>query len=294
MVNKIPSVVVLLAAYNGMEWIEEQVSSILSQKNISIEIFISVDLSDDKTHEWCQDLVVKNTHVKVLQYGDRFGGAAKNFFRLIRDVDFSCFDYIALSDQDDIWDSDKLHHAISAIEKDNLDGYSSDVIAFWNNGREQLVKKSFPQKKFDYFFEAAGPGCTYVLKQQPAQKFKKFLIKNWEYVNLVALHDWMIYAYFRSQDMRWQISNKPLMRYRQHENNQVGMNSGLNAYLVRFNKIKTKWYRGEVEKIITLLNKDHKKGFSLKSNFLIKNCWSLRRRPRDAAVLLFMIIFKIF
>ena len=294
MVNKIPSVVVLLAAYNGMEWIEEQVSSILSQKNISIEIFISVDLSDDKTHEWCQDLVVKNTHVKVLQYGDRFGGAAKNFFRLIRDVDFSCFDYIALSDQDDIWDSDKLHHAISAIEKDNLDGYSSDVIAFWNNGREQLVKKSFPQKKFDYFFEAAGPGCTYVLKQQPAQKFKKFLIKNWEYVNLVALHDWMIYAYFRSQDMRWQISNKPLMRYRQHENNQVGMNSGLNAYLVRFNKIKTKWYRDEVEKIITLLNKDHKKGFSLKSNFLIKNCWSLRRRPRDAAVLLFMIIFKIF
>lgn len=285
---------VLLAAYNGMEWIEEQVSSILSQKNISIEIFISVDLSDDKTHEWCQDLVVKNTHVKVLQYGDRFGGAAKNFFRLIRDVDFSCFDYIALSDQDDIWDSDKLHHAISAIEKDNLDGYSSDVIAFWNNGREQLVKKSFPQKKFDYFFEAAGPGCTYVLKQQPAQKFKKFLIKNWEYVNLVALHDWMIYAYFRSQDMRWQISNKPLMRYRQHENNQVGMNSGLNAYLVRFNKIKTKWYRDEVEKIITLLNKDHKKGFSLKSNFLIKNCWSLRRRPRDAAVLLFMIIFKIF
>jgi len=294
MVNKIPSVVVLLAAYNGMEWIEEQVSSILSQKNISIEIFISVDLSDDKTHEWCQDLVVKNTHVKVLQYGDRFGGAAKNFFRLIRDVDFSCFDYIALSDQDDIWDSDKLHHAISAIEKDNLDGYSSDVIAFWNNGREQLVKKSFPQKKFDYFFEAAGPGCTYVLKQQPAQKFKKFLIKNWEYVNLVALHDWMIYAYFRSQGMKWKISNKPLMRYRQHENNQVGINAGLNAYLVRFNKIKTKWYRDEVEKIITLLNKDHKKGFFLKSHLLIKNCWGLRRRPRDAIVLLFMIIFKIF
>ena len=289
-----PSIAVLLAAYNGMEWIEDQISSILSQKNTSIEVFISVDLSDDKTYEWCQDLAVKNAHVKVLPYGDRFGGAAKNFFRLIRDVDFSCFDYIALSDQDDIWDSDKLHHSISAIEKDNLDGYSSDVIAFWVDGREKLVKKSYPQKKFDYYFEAAGPGCTYVLRRQSVQKFKKFLIKNWECVNLVALHDWMIYAYFRSQDMKWKISNKPLMRYRQHENNQVGINSGLNAYLVRFNKIKTKWYRGEVEKIITLLNKDHKKGFSLKSHFLIKNCWSLRRRPRDAVVLLFMIIFKIF
>ena len=277
-----------------MEWIEEQVSSILSQKSISIEIFISVDLSNDKTHEWCQGLAEKNSHVKILPYGEKFGGAAKNFFRLIRDVDFSCFDYVALSDQDDIWDGSKLHHAIRTIEQDSLDGYSSDVIAFWSNGREKLVKKSFPQKKFDYFFEAAGPGCTYVLKQQPTQKFKKFLIKNWEYVNLVELHDWMIYAYFRSQGMRWKIDNKPLMRYRQHQHNQVGINYGLKAYLIRFNKIKTKWYRNEVQKIINLLNGSSEQDISLKRLFLIKIFWHLRRRPRDAIFLLFMIILQIF
>ncbi len=121
----------------------------------------------------------------MLTYGEGFGGAAKNFFRLIRDVDSSHFDYIALSDQDDIWDGDKLHHAIKTIEQDDLDGYSSDVIAFWDNGKEELVKKSFPQKKLDYFFEAAGPGSTYVLKQQSVQKFKIFLIKNWGRVNLI-------------------------------------------------------------------------------------------------------------
>ena len=289
-----PSVAILLAAYNGMEWIEEQISSILSQKNISIEIFISVDLSNDETRDWCKKLARRTTNVKLLPYGEEFGGAAKNFFRLIRDVDFSYFDYIALADQDDIWDSNKLYHAISVIEKDNLDGYSSDVIAFWDDGREELVKKSYPQKEFDYYFESAGPGCTYVLKQQPAQKFKKFLIKNWDYVSLVELHDWMIYAYFRSQGMKWKISNKPLMRYRQHDHNQVGLNSGLKAYLVRLNKVKTKWYRGEVEKVIALLNKDNKKRFSLNSYFLIKNCWSLRRRPRDSIILLLMIIFHIF
>ena len=289
-----PSVAVLLAAYNGMEWIEEQVSSVLSQKNTSIEIFISVDLSNDKTHEWCQDLAVKNAHVKVLPYGEQFGGAAKNFFRLIRDVDCSYFDYIAFSDQDDIWDSGKLHYAIRMIEQDNLDGYSSDVTAFWGNGREKLVKKSFPQKKFDYFFEAAGPGCTYVLKQQSVQTFKKFLIKNWEYVNLVELHDWMIYAYFRSQGMKWKIDNKSLMHYRQHDHNQIGLNSGLKAYLIRFNKIKTKWYRSEVQKIIYLLNGSSEQGISLKRLFLIKNFWYLRRRPRDAIFLLFIIILQIF
>jgi len=289
-----PSIAVLLAAYNGMEWIEEQVASILSQKNISIEIFISVDLSNDKTYEWCQDLARKNSYIKVLPYGERFGGAAKNFYRLIRDVDFSYFDYIAFADQDDIWNCNKLHHAIKTIEQDNLSGYSSDVIAFWDDGRDKLLKKSFPQKKFDYFFEAAGPGCTYVLKQQPVQKFKKFLIKNWEYVNLVELHDWMIYAYFRSQGMRWKIDNKPLMRYRQHQYNQVGINYGLKAYLFRFNKIKTKSYYNEVQKIIYLLNGRSSQDISLKKLFLIKNFWNLRRRPRDAIFLLFIIILQIF
>ena len=292
--NNSPSIAVLLAAYNGMEWIGEQIASISSQKNTSIEIFISVDLSNDKTYEWCQDLARNNSYIKVLPYGERFGGAAKNFYRLIRDVDFSYFDYIALSDQDDIWDGDKLRHAISVIEKDNLDGYSGNVIAFWSDGQERLDKKNFPQKRFDYFFEAAGPGCTYVFKQQAIQKFKKFLIKNWTKVNLVELHDWMIYAYFRSQGMRWKIDNKPLMRYRQHQHNQVGINYGLKAYLIRFNKIKTKWYRSEVQKIIYLLNGSSEQGISLKRLFLIKNFWYLRRRPRDAIFLLFIIILQIF
>ena len=294
MTSEYSSVAVLLAAHNGMMWLEEQIESILSQKSILVKIFISVDFSNDKTYDWCQNLAKKNTRVNVLPYGNTFGGAAKNFFHLIQNVDFLGFDYISLADQDDIWNDEKLHYAIETIKMEDLDGYSSNVIAFWSNGRKKLVKKSFPQKKFDYYFEAAGPGCTYVFKQQAIQKFKKFLIKNWGDVNLVELHDWMIYAYFRSQGMKWKIDDKPLMFYRQHGHNQVGLNSGLKAYLIRFNKIKKKWYRDEVQKIICLLNERSAQDISLKRFFLIKNFWHLRRRPRDVVILLFMIIFKIF
>ena len=292
MINKTPSAVVLLSAYNGMEWIEQQIVSILSQKGVFIKIFISIDLSSDRTYEWCQDLARKDVRVEVLTYGERFGGAAKNFFRLIRDVDFSRFDYISLSDQDDIWDSDKLHHAIRTIEQDDLDGYSSNVIAFWNNGKEELVKKSFPQKKFDYFFEAAAPGCTYVLKQQPAQKFKKFLIKNWENVNCIESHDWLIYAFFRSRDMSWCIDSEPLMMYRQHESNQVGSNFGFLAYLKRIKMIKSGWYRSEVRKISKVISTDDV--FNLDVWFLMKNFYQLRRQNRDAFILLIMIFLGIF
>jgi rhamnosyltransferase len=289
-----PKVLVLMAAHNGMEWVDQQVNSILKQKGVDIKIIVSVDLSTDATFQWFESLSMSDSRVDVLPYGEEFGGAAKNFFRLIRDVDFSYFDYIALSDQDDVWSNIKLQHAIMNIEQDNLDGYSSDVVAFWSNGREKLVKKSFPQKEFDYFFEAAGPGCTYVLKQHSAQKFKKFLIKNWGDINLVELHDWMIYAYFRSRGMKWKIDNLALMRYRQHSHNQFGLNSGLKAYLIRFNKIKIKWYRNEVQKIIHLLNRPCKQDFSLKRLFLMKNFWHLRRRSRDSIFLLSMVILQIF
>ena len=289
----LPSIAILLSAYNGAKWIEEQIDTILKQQDVSIQLFISVDLSTDNTYALCKEFEQTKTNITVLEYGDRFGGAAKNFFRLIRDVDFLSFDYVALADQDDIWNDGKLHHAIKVIKQDDLDGYSSDVIAFWSNGREKLVKKSFPQKKFDYFFEAAGPGCTYVLKQQPTQKFKKFLIKNWENINCIESHDWLIYAFFRSRGMSWCIDSEPLMLYRQHESNQVGSNFGFLAYLKRIKMVKSGWYRSEVRKIseIISINDD---AFNLDTWFLIKNFYQLRRQNRDTFILLLMILLGFF
>lgn len=287
MKNKDPLVAVLLSAYNGMSWIEDQVVSILSQDGVSIRLFISVDLSSDITYEWCKDFASRNARVKVLPYGERFGGAAKNFYRLIRDVDFSTFDYVALSDQDDLWNVGKLQRAISVIKEKSLSGYSSDVVAFYANGNKRLVKKSFPQKKMDYFFESGGPGCTYVLKQQSAEKFKKFLASNWGKIGYIESHDWLIYAFFRSRGMPWYIDNSALMLYRQHESNQVGSNSGLSAYIKRVKMIKNGWYRTEVEKILRAVGVNCE--FSLKRWFLIKHFYQLRRRNRDVVVLLMAI-----
>jgi len=290
----IPNVAVLLAAYNGISYIEEQLKTISHQKDVNVTILISIDLSTDGTYEWCREYEHNHPAVTVLSYGERFEGAAKNFFRLIRDVDLSEYDYVAFADQDDVWLEDKLSHAVDMIQQHNVDGFSSDVIAFWHDGREEIVKKSYPQKQFDYHFEAAGPGCTYVLKHHVLQQFKCFLIENWSQVNCVALHDWMIYSYCRARGMKWLIDELPLMRYRQHDYNQVGFNSGMNAYLKRLTMVKDKWYRNEVVKIGRLLMPYCKTGFSMNRWFMVKHFWQLRRRPRDAYVLLIMLIIGMF
>lgn len=108
-------VAVLLAAYNGMEWIEAQLTSILHQSLVDVTVYISVDPSSDGTESWCAHYAKMHPEIVVLPEHGKFGSASRNFFRLIRDVDFDTYDFLAFADQDDLWHIDKLSRAIEAI-----------------------------------------------------------------------------------------------------------------------------------------------------------------------------------
>ena len=295
-------IAVLLASYNGVKYIKEQIDSILNQKEVDVTIFISDDLSTDKTIEYLQDIYKDFKNIVYLPSGLKFGGAGKNFFRLIRDVDFSSFDFISFVDQDDIWYEDKLIRAIKTIEDKQIDAYSSNVLAFWEDGKEMIINKSSSQARYDYLFEAAGPGCTYVLKKDLAISLQKFISENWENVNKVELHDWFIYAFARENNYKWHIDEKPSMRYRQHTSNQVGANDGLKAKLKRLKKVFSSWYREEIIKIIKVLRLENKYKFSkyilnksyINNLLLLKYSFEFRRNKKEKIFLFILFIFGIF
>lgn len=236
-----PRIAVLLAAHNGLEWIDEQLESIFRQESIELEIFISVDCSIDNTLKWCEGLAVKDSRVRVLASVGRFGGAAKNFFRLMHDVDFSNFDYVSFSDQDDIWLPDKLRRAHEMLLRTGADAYSSNVVAFWPDGRQLTIEKSQPQQRWDFLFEAAGPGCTYVMRKELACALQAVVKNRWSEVQQVGLHDWFVYAFARANGYRWVIDDYAGMLYRQHANNQVGVNKGWRALRHRAHKVLGGW-----------------------------------------------------
>ncbi len=62
----------------------------------------------------------------------------------------------------------------------------------------------------------------------------------------VDLHDWLVYAYCRTQGLRWYIDPVPSMHYRQHASNQVGINAGLSAYRKRWALLRSHWSRRQV------------------------------------------------
>ncbi|WP_454835907.1 glycosyltransferase [Pseudomonas lini] len=250
---KHPKVAVLLAAYNGMQWIEEQLASILDQSAVDVTVYISIDPSTDGTEAWCAAYAARHSQVIVLPDAGSFGGASRNFFRLIRDVSLDEYDFVAFADQDDVWDIDKLKRATYAIESRRVDAYSSNVTAFWADGRTRLLDKGQPQVAWDYLFEAAGPGCTYVMKRRLMTQLKASILANWDELQKVSLHDWYCYAYARSHGFSWFIDPLSSMQYRQHEQNQVGANTSISSLIERYKTIHDGWWFSQVRMIARLV-----------------------------------------
>lgn len=249
----LPRVAVCLAAFNGMRYLQPQVESIFAQSGVVITLFVSVDRSTDGTEEWFRALQSQNVHVELLPCGESFGGAAANFFRLVRDIDFSPFDYVAYADQDDLWLPEKLKRAVDTLVEKGADGYSSDVIAFWESGRSRYIKKSYPQQRWDYLFESAGPGCTFVISRPLAVSLQTLLRANQQKALRVGLHDWFTYAFARSHGYKWVIDPFGSLMYRQHGDNQVGVNAGLSAWLWRAKKVLNGWGLSQARLIADLV-----------------------------------------
>lgn len=285
---KHPKVAVLLAAFNGMQWIEEQLDSILRQSGVDLSVHISIDPSTDGTEAWCLAYAARHPHVHVLPCVGTFGGAARNFFRLIRDVSLEEYDYIAFSDQDDIWYQDKLERAIGEIQTRRVDACSSNVVAFWPDGRTHLLDKAQPQTSWDFLFEAAGPGCTYVFTRKLVHALKSEMMATWTDLQNVSLHDWYFYSFARSRGFRWFIDKRPSMDYRQHESNQVGANTGISSLIMRYKTIHDGWWFSQVRQIVRLMGLEQ---HSFVGQWLPLGRWQLirlsfsagecRRRVRD-------------
>lgn len=293
MSSKLPSVAILLATFNGAEFISEQISSIKIQEGVDADIFISDDGSTDCTIDLIQLSARVLPRLKLLPKLAASGGAGQNFYRLIRDVPVADYEYFAFADQDDIWSSDKLFRAIGELVANNAHGYSSSVMAFWPNGLKKLIKKDYPPKEFDYFFEGPGPGCTFVMSRDFFILLKQFVTANHESLNAIYYHDWFVYAFARARKLKWVIDNQSHIDYRQHDKNDTGANSDAAALISRVKKIWNFWARDQVYAIAELLDYEQhleyyfSKGLVSKLR-LCKSFFQFRRARKDCFALLIL------
>ena len=102
--EKHPLVSIAMCTYNGAQYLQQQINSLLLQSYPRIEIIVTDDASTDNTKQILEENAKKD---KRLQFfiNEKNIGYNKNFEKTIH---FCSGQFIAISDQDDIWDPDKI------------------------------------------------------------------------------------------------------------------------------------------------------------------------------------------
>lgn len=119
----VPTITVLLPVFNGERYLRAQVESILGQSVRGLRVVALDDASGDGSLALLRELAARDSRLEV-RASDRNLGLIENLARLMSQVDT---DYFALSDQDDVWDENKLVRSISHLRETGAVLTYSDV-----------------------------------------------------------------------------------------------------------------------------------------------------------------------
>jgi glycosyltransferase involved in cell wall biosynthesis len=103
---------VALCTYNGEKYLAEQLGSILNQTCPVSEIIICDDRSSDRSIEIINELSLQHKGIIQLHINDRNLGGKKNFEKAFG---LTTGDIIFFSDQDDVWESNKVELMVKAL-----------------------------------------------------------------------------------------------------------------------------------------------------------------------------------
>lgn len=134
-----PLVSIALCTYNGEKYIRQQLDSIINQTYQNLEIVIVDDSSSDDTYNIAGDYAQKDSRIKCFR-NELNLGFNKNFERAI---ELTSGEYIAISDQDDIWLPQKIDALLNHIGNNWLIFSNSAFINERDEIQDEKIVKVF-------------------------------------------------------------------------------------------------------------------------------------------------------
>lgn len=223
---------ILLSTYNGEKYLKEQLGSYINLSNFEeVKVLIRDDGSSDGTLE-----ILK-------QYKEQFGfeviegknlGVNASLLELFNHCDLNCM-YFALSDQDDVWKSNKLEIALETLEnqEDELIPTLFSTCSAITDENLNIIGTSLNPNRGTSFYNAmiqnVCPGHTQVFNRAMLKELREhnhsdiFVLDFWNYLVASAIGK----VYFNP---------KCTVYHRQHGRNSVGYE--LNFWKSTYNRIK--------------------------------------------------------
>ncbi len=211
-------VLVLMSTYNGEKFLIEQIESILTQKNVLVDILVRDDGSSDNTLGILEEY--KKRGCLNFYTGENLR-PANSFMDLIYNAPDDV-KYYAFSDQDDVWKDTKLYSAvkkINGIRKPTLYYHAMDIVdeklqKYDYYFREEYFAKSL---KYSALFGDEIAGCTMVFNRELLDVIRYY------HPQYISMHDGWIHRVCLSVGGIVIGDEIPYIQYRQHGNNVVGM-----------------------------------------------------------------------
>ena len=229
---------ILMATYNGEKFLKEQLNSFNRQTYQNWELWVSDDGSTDETLEILRAFSEESGHSVVVSNGPKSGFVA-NFLSLTCNCN-SGSKFFAFSDQDDIWNNDKLENAVQFLES-----VPDNVPALYCSRTEIVDQFALPTNPATYSpLMKLSPSFSNALVQSIAggntmviNRAAKKLLEEFGGVISVPSHDWWLYLIVTGVGGVVFYDPRPSLLYRQHHKNIVGSNRsfiGLFSRLVNF------------------------------------------------------------
>ncbi|WP_322418467.1 glycosyltransferase family 2 protein [Mesorhizobium huakuii] len=233
-------IAVLMGTKDGAAFIDEQLQSLLAQSHPLIDLWISDDGSVDGTVPIIEAWKSRWTKGRVtLVEGPRLGFAA-NFRSMILDRRIDA-DFYAFSDQDDVWEPDRLESAIRWMHAFGAEiplMFCSRTATMTETGslagHSPLFRR--PPSFRNALVQSIAGGNTILLNRTA----RDLLARASARTGFVS-HDWWAYLVVTGAGGVVHYDPRPLVRYRQHAANLVGANVSWAARVSRLGRL----FKGE-------------------------------------------------
>lgn len=218
------NVSILLATYNGANYLKQLLDSIVNQTYVNWNLYIHDDMSEDSTQNIIKQYTHKYNNIFYLNDIKR-RGAPLSFLWLLDKVDS---EYYMFCDQDDIWLPNKILNAIESVKSIETKYRGKPIIVF----SDLIVVDSNLKTINNSFFEYASlsnyvgktkylpvlnyiTGCTMAFNKK-VKEISFPISKN------IIMHDsWLSLRVYKKKGIIECIKNSDIL-YRQHNHNVVG------------------------------------------------------------------------
>jgi len=207
---------VLLSSWNGEKYIAEQIDSILNQTYNNVRLVVRDDGSSDNTLN-ILDGYAGDPRVSVTRGGNM--GVWRSFLHMLAVAPDA--DYYMFSDQDDVWLPDKIKFAIEPLSAlpDNVPAAYFCRLDVVTDTLSHIAYSPMYKKPLGLRTAIAGnvlTGAACMMNRAA----RELIVRHTP--ECVVMHDWWVYIVVAAFG-KVVYDERPMLLYRQHANNQIGL-----------------------------------------------------------------------